>query len=170
MKAGKRAFTFLPVMPALVAGIPLRKARCQPDRDGRNKSGHDKQSRTDMKWPHRNLQLLMFAAALAFAPVLAMAQIPPQQPPSILPPPPPPPPPPKIEVPPVPKMDSPPPFELQNTRPGRVRTDTVPETPRVRGTRRSSFGERVSRCLEEGAAMGLGPNERSEYSRACANR
>ncbi len=116
------------------------------------------------------LAIATAAVALAFAPALAMAQIPPQQPPSILPPPPPPPPPPKIEVPPVPKMDSPPPFELQNTRPGRVRTDTVPETPRVRGTRRSSFGERVSRCLEEGAAMGLGPNERSEYSRACANR
>jgi hypothetical protein len=117
----------------------------------------------------RNL-LILLAAAVLFAPAVATAQIPFQQPPSILPPPPPPPPPPKIEVPQVPKMDSPPPFQLQNTTPGRVRTDRVPETPRVRGSRRSSFGNRVTRCLEEGAAMGLGPNERSEYSRTCANQ
>jgi hypothetical protein len=123
-----------------------------------------------MKWPNRSLQLLIFAAALVFAPAMAIAQIPPQQPPSILPPPPPPPPPPRIEVPEVPKMDSPPPFQLQNTTPGRVRTDRVPKTPHVRGSKRPSFGERVTRCLEEGAAMGLGPNERSEYSRLCANQ
>jgi hypothetical protein len=113
--------------------------------------------------------MVAVAIAFAFAPVAAVSQIPPQQPPSILPPPPPPPPPPKIEVPEVPRMDSPPPFKLQNTTPGRVRTDTVPKTPRVRGSRRSSFGDRVTRCLDEGAAMGLGPNERSEYSRSCAN-
>lgn len=123
-----------------------------------------------MKLARRNLPILLVSVALAFAPAMASAQIPPQQPPSILPPPPPPPPPPKIEVPQVPKMDSPPPFQLQNTTPGRVRSDTTPKTPRVRGSRRSSFGERVTRCLEEGAAMGLGPNERSEYSRACANQ
>jgi urease subunit beta len=28
-------------MPALVAGIPLRDAQCSPDRDGRDKPGHD---------------------------------------------------------------------------------------------------------------------------------
>jgi hypothetical protein len=29
------------VMPALVAGIPLRRARCVPKRGGRDKPGHD---------------------------------------------------------------------------------------------------------------------------------
>ncbi len=116
------------------------------------------------------LAIVAVALALVLAPAMAIAQIPFQQPPSILPPPPPPPPPPKIEIPQVPKMDSPPPFQLQNTTPGRVRIDTVPKTPGVRGSRRSSFSDRVTRCLEEGAAMGLGPNERSEYSRACANQ
>lgn len=84
-------------------------------------------------------------------------------------PPPPPIPPPRIEVPAVPKMNSPPPFELQNTMPGRVQADTPP-AGRTTKRARPSYGDRVSRCLEEGAALGLGPNERSEYSRACANR
>ncbi len=84
-------------------------------------------------------------------------------------PPPPPIPPPRIEVPVVPRMDSPPPFQLQNTTPGRVQTDSPPVQRRTRRSK-LSYGDRVTRCLEEGAALGLGPNERSEYSRACANR
>lgn len=68
------------------------------------------------------------------------------------PPPPPPPPPPKIEVPAIPKIDK-----------------TLP-VPEVQGLRRPSFGDRIGKCLEDGAAAGLGPNERSAYSRACANR
>ena len=63
-----------------------------------------------------------------------------------------PPPPPKIEVPVVPQMDAP------------------PSPPRVQGLQRGSFSDRISRCLDEGAAAGLGPNERSAYSRACANQ
>jgi hypothetical protein len=62
-----------------------------------------------------------------------------------------PPPPPTIEVPAVPQMDAPP---RQN----------------FRAPRRSSFSDRINRCLEEGAAAGLGPADRAEYSRACANR
>ncbi len=66
-------------------------------------------------------------------------------------PPPPAPPPPKIEVPVVPKMGDLP------------RQNYVPQA-------RPSFGDRVTRCLQDGAAAGLGPNERAAYSRACANR
>jgi hypothetical protein len=64
---------------------------------------------------------------------------------------PPPPPPPKIEAPVVPQMDAP---LSQNYAPAP----------------RPSFGDRINRCLDEGAASGLGPNERAAYSRACANQ
>ncbi len=63
---------------------------------------------------------------------------------------PPPPPPPKIEVPVVPKVD-----ELPQ------RNYVPPPRP--------SFGDRVTTCLEQGAAAGLGPSDRAAYSRACAN-
>jgi hypothetical protein len=63
---------------------------------------------------------------------------------------PPPPPSPKIEVPVVPQMDAP------------ARQNYVsPPSP--------SFSDRVTTCLQEGAAAGLGPSDREEYSRACAN-
>src|SRR5215470_11366472 len=63
---------------------------------------------------------------------------------------PPPPPPPKIEVPKIPKMD---------------------EVPRqsYQPPPRPSFGDRISTCLDEAAASGLGPAEREVYARACAN-
>jgi hypothetical protein len=80
------------------------------------------------------------------------AQDPTAPPPNILPPPPPPPPPPRIEVPRVPQMDE------------------LPNSPKAALPRRKSFSRRVERCLEEGAAMGLGPNRRAAYARACANR
>jgi len=35
---------------------------------------------------------------------------------------------------------------------------------------RPSFSDRIGRCLDEGAASGLDPNERAAYSRSCANR
>ena len=68
--------------------------------------------------------------------------------------PPPPPPPqfPKVEVPVVPKMDAP------------------PSQPHVQSSTRGSFSDRITNCLHEGAAAGLGPNERAAYSRSCANR
>ena len=68
------------------------------------------------------------------------------------PPPPRPPPPPKIEVPVVPQMDKPLPL------------------PRVQASPRGSFSDRITRCLEEVAAAGLGPNARARYSLACANQ
>lgn len=78
-------------------------------------------------------------------------------------------PPPPITVPSVPQMNSPPRFELQNTTPSRVDQDTY-VAPKVRRQRRDSFSDSVARCLDEGAAMGLGPNERAAYSRVCANQ
>ena len=64
---------------------------------------------------------------------------------------PPPPPPPKIEVPVVPQMDAP------------MRQNYAP-APRL------SFSDKIKACLDEGAAAGLGPNERAAYSRSCANQ
>jgi hypothetical protein len=63
-----------------------------------------------------------------------------------------PPPPPRIYVPPIPQMDVPAP------------------PPNVSFSGRGSFGDRISRCLDEGAAAGLNIAQRSAYSRACANR
>jgi len=68
------------------------------------------------------------------------------------PPPPAPPPPPKIEVPAIPKMDEPP------------QRSYAPIAPQ------KSFGQRVTKCLDDAAAAGLGPNERATYSRNCATR
>lgn len=63
---------------------------------------------------------------------------------------PPPPPPPKIEVPVVPKMD---------------------EMPRqAQPSPRPSFSDRITTCLQQGAAAGLSPGDRDTYSRSCANR
>lgn len=62
-----------------------------------------------------------------------------------------PPPPPKIEVPAIPKMDEAP------------KRSYAP-------VREKSFGERVTKCLDDAAAAGLGPNERATYSRNCATR
>jgi hypothetical protein len=68
------------------------------------------------------------------------------------PPPPAPPPPPKIEVPTIPQMDAP------------------PQQPTIDVAPRTSFGDRIRTCLDDAAAAGLGPPERSAYSRSCANR
>jgi hypothetical protein len=62
------------------------------------------------------------------------------------------PPPPKIEVPAIPQMDAPPSRQIVQPAP------------------RSSFSDRIHSCLEEGAAAGLGPNQRAAYSRSCANQ
>jgi hypothetical protein len=67
------------------------------------------------------------------------------------PPPPAPPPSPRLEVPVVPEMDR-------------------PSAPSVVPAPRASFSDRISRCLDEGAAAGFGPSARSAYSRSCANQ
>jgi hypothetical protein len=68
------------------------------------------------------------------------------------PPPPSPPPSPKIEVPAIPRMDAP------------------PALPSVQPSQRGSFSDRITKCLDEGAAAGLDPAARATYSRSCANR
>lgn len=75
--------------------------------------------------------------------------------------------PPPVYVPQVPQMNSPPPFALQNTTPGLVHNDP-PQTNLKPLSRRKSYGQRFTRCLNEGAAMGLSPNERNSYARSCA--
>ncbi|WP_298255346.1 hypothetical protein [Bradyrhizobium sp.] len=57
---------------------------------------------------------------------------------------------PKIQVPVVPKMDE------------------LPSRNYVPGPR-PSFSDKITTCLEEGAAAGLGPADRAAYARACAN-
>ncbi|MBR0739127.1 hypothetical protein JQ581_19520 [Bradyrhizobium liaoningense] len=61
-----------------------------------------------------------------------------------------PPPPPKIEVPKIPQFGAPPRYNYQ----------PLP---------RNSFSDRVSRCLDDAAAAGLGPADRGTYARSCAN-
>jgi hypothetical protein len=59
-------------------------------------------------------------------------------------------PPPRIEAPVVPKMD---------------------EMPRqAQPSPRPSFSDRITTCLQQGAAAGLSPGDRDTYSRSCANR
>ena len=100
------------------------------------------------------MKAVVAALVLAFSLCLPLAHVRAQDlwtpPPGVPPPPlPPPPPPPSMAIPKIPKMGETP--------------------PQQRAPQRRSFGDRVTRCIEEGAAMGLGPNERAAYSRACAN-
>ena len=92
---------------------------------------------------------ILIAVVPATSDVLAQIVIPPNGS-QINPPSPPPLPGPKITVPVVPKLD-----ELPS------RNYVTPARP--------SFSDRVTTCLEEGAAAGLGPSDRAAYSRACAN-
>jgi len=92
------------------------------------------------------LVVIGFAVALS-APNASAQIIPPGGSPLIAPLPPPPP---RIEAPRVPKLD-----ELP-TR------NYVPQA-------RPSFSDKITTCLEEAAAAGLGPADRAAYSTACAN-
>jgi hypothetical protein len=99
----------------------------------------------------RRSAIILIAGALLLA-TSAAAQVPPGTN-SLSPPLPPPPPPPRIEVPKIPQMDE------------------LPSRNYVKPSRdNNSFGDRITKCLDEGAATGLGPTERSTYSRNCANR
>ena len=91
----------------------------------------------------------MIAALLA--PGTASAQFIPPGSSQLNPPLPPPPPPPRIEAPVIPQMDAP---ITQNYAP-------APQP---------SFSDRITTCLDEAAANGLGPSARAAYSRACANQ
>jgi hypothetical protein len=93
--------------------------------------------------------IFTIAATLAFGSAASAQMIPPGQsrfdPPPIAPLPSP-----KIEAPVVPQMDA-------------------PLTQNYTSTPGPSFSDRVTSCLEEGAAAGLGPNARAAFSRSCAN-
>jgi hypothetical protein len=93
------------------------------------------------------LMVSVFAAADA---ALAQVQIIPPGGSQFNPPLPKPPPGPRIEVPVVPQMDAPPRRSVQ-------------------ASPQPSFSDKVTTCLEEGTAAGLGPGDRDAYSRACAN-
>src|SRR4030088_2817967 len=101
----------------------------------------------------KNLSILICAVAAALVAAdaaLAQVIIPPGGS-QFNPPLPPPPPPPKIEAPVVPQMDAP-------------TTQTYLPAPRP------SFSDRITSCLDEAAANGLGPSARAAYSRSCANQ
>jgi hypothetical protein len=87
----------------------------------------------------------MVAAKAAFAQVIPPGSS------QLNPPLPPPPPPPRIEAPVIPQMDAP------------IRQNYAPAP-------QPSFGDRITTCLDEAAANGLGPSARAAYSRACANQ
>ena len=93
--------------------------------------------------------IITVAAALAFGGAASAQMLPPGYS-QFNPLPPPPPPSPKIEAPVVPQMDA-------------------PLTQNYTSTPRPSFSDRITSCLEEGAASGLGPNARAAFSRSCAN-
>jgi hypothetical protein len=97
-----------------------------------------------------SVSMLVVVAALLGGPTVSAQSILPGSS-QFNPPPPAPPPPPKIEVPKVPQLDAPPSY---NYKPAP----------------RPSFGDRVSKCLDDAAAAGLNPSERGTYSRSCANQ
>jgi hypothetical protein len=101
---------------------------------------------------HLSISMCALVAILFAGSVASAQQIIPPGGSLFNPPPPAAPPPPKIEVPVVPQVGA------------------MPSQPRIHAARRGSFGDRISRCLDEGAAAGLGPSDRAAYSRSCANR
>jgi hypothetical protein len=98
---------------------------------------------------HSSIIIFTVVAAL-LAGGVASAQIIPPGGSQFNPPLPPPPPPPKIEAPVIPQMDAP------------IQQSYAPAP-------RPSFSDRITTCLDEAAANGLGPGERAAYSRSCAN-
>jgi hypothetical protein len=99
---------------------------------------------------HPSIIVYTVVAVLAFGGIASAQMLPPGAS-RFDPLPPAPPPSPRIEVPVVPQMDAPP-------------TQNFTSTPGP------SFSDRITACLEEGAASGLGPNGRAAFSRSCANQ
>ncbi len=97
----------------------------------------------------KHISIIAVAAVLAFGGAASAQMLPPGYS-QFNPLPPPPPPSPKIEAPVVPQLDA-------------------PLTHYYTSTPGPSFSDRITSCLEEGAAAGLGPNARAAFSRSCAN-
>jgi hypothetical protein len=100
---------------------------------------------------HASILVCALVIALAAGSAASAQQMIPPGASQFSPPPPAPPPSPKIEVPVVPQLDA----------PVRQNYQSAPQP---------SFGDRIESCLDEGAAAGFGPNERSNFSRSCANQ
>jgi hypothetical protein len=117
----------------------------------------------------KSLSPYAVVAMMLFVPMPAVAQL--IVPPTagagaMIVPPPPAPPPPRTDVPVVPQLG-----DVPHARgvPDVPRLDELPRAQHA-GRGRRSFGDRVTQCLQDGAAAGLGPSDRAAYSRACANR
>jgi hypothetical protein len=100
---------------------------------------------------HTSIIICAVALALSLGGAASAQQFLPPGSSQFTPPPLPPLPPPKIAPPVIPQMDAP------------IQYNYAPAP-------RPSFGDRISTCLDQAAASGLGPNERATYSRSCANQ
>jgi hypothetical protein len=100
---------------------------------------------------HSSIIIGIVAAVLVVANAASAQQLIPPGGSQFNPPLPPPPPPPKIEPPVIPQMDAP------------TQYNYAPAP-------RPSFSDRITSCLDQAAAGGLGPGEREAYSRSCANQ
>lgn len=100
---------------------------------------------------HMSVSVLAAAAALLICQSASAQTMLPPGASQFSPPPPAPPPPPKIEVPKIPQFGASPTYDY-------------------RPAPRPSFGDRISKCLDDAAAAGMTPGERATYSRSCANQ
>jgi hypothetical protein len=100
---------------------------------------------------HTSIIICAVALALGFGGAASAQQFLPPGSSQFSPPPLPPLPQPKIAPPVIPQMDAP------------VHYNYAPAP-------RPSFSDRISTCLDQATASGLGPNERATYSRSCANQ
>jgi hypothetical protein len=77
-------------------------------------------------------------------------------------------------IPPGGSQFNPPPLHRRRHRGSKCRRfpkmDAPLPLPQVQGSQRGSFGDRISKCLDDAAAAGLRPGERAAYSRSCANQ
>ncbi len=100
---------------------------------------------------HASIIICAVALALSFGGAASAQQFLPPGSSQFSPPPLPPLPQPKIAPPVIPQMDAP------------IHYNYAPAP-------RPSFSDRISTCLDQAAASGLGPNDRTTYSRSCANQ
>jgi hypothetical protein len=63
-----------------------------------------------------------------------------------------------------------PPLPSPNVGPPVIPQFGVPIQSNVQSAPQPSFGDRITSCLNQGAAAGLGPSDREVYSRSCANQ
>jgi hypothetical protein len=64
----------------------------------------------------------------------------------------------------------PPPLPAPNIAPPVIPQMDAPVSPNYAPASGPSFSDRITTCLDQAAASGLGPSERAAYSRSCANQ